>query len=171
MSAPPAPTPPQNATAGALMRWSVGVVNSHRSAPLRALLTADTLDRFPIGTYRGADEIAGFYDTLFAAFPDVTLTILSLLDDGDHAMLRWRMTATHTGADFQGLAATGARIDVDGTDDAVFSAGRMVSNFVVFDQTQLARQIGLMPPQGSRAEVGLKRAVNLRTRLRRRAGH
>ena len=44
----------------------------------------------------------------------------------------------------------------------------VVSNFVVTDQLAYARQIGMMPPDGSAADRGMKAAFNARTKLARR---
>jgi hypothetical protein len=43
--------------------------------------------------------------------------------------------------------------------------GKVVSNFVIVDQMQYARQIGLMPPDGAAADRALKAAFNARTKL------
>jgi hypothetical protein len=43
--------------------------------------------------------------------------------------------------------------------------GEVISNSVVFDQMQYARQIGLLPADGSAADKALKGAFNARTRL------
>jgi len=82
--------------------------------------------------------------------------------------LRWRLSGHHTGGEWEGIAPTGARVDLDGMDHFVVEDGRIVSNFVVFDQVQFARQIGLLPAAGSRVDVGLKQAFNLLTRRRNR---
>ena len=41
----------------------------------------------------------------------------------------------------------------------------LVSNFVVFDQMQFARQIGMLPPDGTAADRATKAAFNAKTRL------
>ena len=41
----------------------------------------------------------------------------------------------------------------------------MVTNFVVFDQMQFARQIGLLPPEGSPADKAVKVAFNAKTKI------
>jgi len=46
--------------------------------------------------------------------------------------------------------------------------GNVVSNFVVYDQMQFARQIGMLPPDRSLADRAMKAAFNARTRLLRR---
>ena len=46
--------------------------------------------------------------------------------------------------------------------------GRIVSNFVVFDQMQYSRQLGILPAQDSAADKAMKAAFNARTKLARR---
>jgi hypothetical protein len=43
----------------------------------------------------------------------------------------------------------------------------MVSNFIVVDQMEYARQLGMIPPDGSAADKVMKAAFNLRTKLAR----
>ena len=167
-SDPPAPTPPADRTPENVVRWTFDVLNSHQSAPLRAVWTDETLERFPTATYRGADEIAGYFDRLFVAVPDVALTMLALAADGENVFVRWRITGTHTGGELEGIVPTGARLDLDGVDHFVVRDGTIASNFVIFDQMQFARQLGLLPADGSRTDVGLKYAFNALTRWRGR---
>jgi hypothetical protein len=56
-------------------------------------------------------------------------------------------------------------VAIDGMDHFVFRDGVVISNFVVFDQMQYARQIGMMPADGSAADKSLKVAFNARTKL------
>jgi hypothetical protein len=79
--------------------------------------------------------------------------------------VHWHMTGTHTGGAFNGIEATGRAVALDGIDHFVMRDGKVVSNFVVFDQMQFARQIGLMPPDGTRADRAVKSAFNARSRL------
>ena len=43
--------------------------------------------------------------------------------------------------------------------------GRIVSNFVVFDQMQYSRQLGILPSQDSVGDKAMKAAFNLKTKL------
>lgn len=165
---PPAPTPPgADATPGEVVRWTFDVLNTHTAAPLHAVWTDETRERMPTATYRGAAEIAGYFERLFAAVPDVTLTMQAMVEEGEQVFVRWTLTGTHTGAALEGVEPTGARLDLDGVDHFTVRGGKIVSNFVVFDQMQLARQLGLLPADGSRLDVGLKYGFNLLNRLRR----
>ncbi len=50
-------------------------------------------------------------------------------------------------------------------DHFVVRDGTVASNFVVFDQMQFARQIGMLPADGSAADRAMKAAFNAKTRL------
>jgi hypothetical protein len=50
----------------------------------------------------------------------------------------------------------------------VVREGKVVSNFVVFDQMQYSRQLGILPAQDSVADKAMKAAFNVRTKLAQR---
>lgn len=60
---------------------------------------------------------------------------------------------------------TGRKIALDGIDHFVVRDGAVATNFVGFDQMQFARQTGMLPPDGSRADRAMKTAFNARSRL------
>jgi steroid delta-isomerase-like uncharacterized protein len=160
-----ASAPPAGASNAELVRWAFeDCLNRHDTAPLRAFWTDDTVERFPDRTCRGADEIAAYFDALFVALPDFHMEVLTLAGDGDHVFVRWRLTGTHRGA-FAGLEATGRRIALDGIDHFEFRDGHVLSNFVVFDQMEVARALGVLPAEGSPADRAMKSAFNVKTRL------
>lgn len=165
---PPAPTPPgTDASPTEVMRWVFDIVNTHRAAPLRDVLAPDARLRLPDATHRGVDAVLGFWDGLFAAVPDLTMTMQAAAEQGGTVFVRWTLTGTHSGAEWAGIAPTGAQLDLDGVDHATVSDGRIGSEFVVFDQLQLARQLGLAPTEGSRLDVALRRGRGILARLRR----
>ncbi|MGH2910222.1 MAG: ester cyclase, partial [Solirubrobacteraceae bacterium] len=118
---------------------------------MRELWTATTVERFPTETCVGTDDIAAYFEAAFAALPDFHIEIQAIAETGDDVMVRWRITGTHSGAAWQGVAPTGRAVALDGIDHFVIRDGAVVSNFVVFDQMQFARSVGLMPPDGSPA--------------------
>lgn len=166
---PPRPTPPGDRTPGSLVRWTFDMINAHDAEALREAWTPDGRERFPTRTVHGTDDIVAYFAGLFAAVPDLTMTMEAMAEnDEGQVFVRWRLAGHHTGADYEGLAATGAQVDLDGVDQFTVVDGRITSNFVIFDQMQFARQIGLLPADGSRLEVGLRYAFNA---LARRRGH
>ena len=161
-------TPPASATNAELVRWSFEVLNTRDIAPLREFWTQDTVNTFPDRPRRGADEIAAYFEVVFAALPDFRIELRALVEQGEHVFAQWHLTGTHTGADFQGIEATGRSLAIDGIDNFVIRDRKVVSNFIVYDQMQFARQIGLMPADGSGADRALKLAFNAKTTLEKR---
>jgi len=151
-----------------LIRWAFDVINTHDITPLRSFWTEATVERFPQGTYRGSDAIARYFEELFAAVPDLHMRIVGIAEQDDDVYVHWHLTGTHSGAPFAGIEATGRAVALDGIDHFVVRDGTVVSNFVVSDQMQFARQVGLLPPDGSLADRAVKAAFNARTRLLRR---
>ena len=169
-----ATAPPTQASNGELIRWAFDRINDHDIAPLRELWTPETVERFPDRTCRGAEQIAAYFEDLFAAVPDVRMEVLQVVEQGDDVFVRWHLTGTHTGTAWSGIEPTGRRIELDGIDHFVVRDGRVVSNFVVFDQMDVGRAMGLLPPDGSAGDKALKGAFNAKTKvaeaIRRRRG-
>ena len=161
-TAPPLPT---NASNAELVRWAFDVINSHDIEPLRAFWTAETVERFPDRTCTGSDELAAYFNGLFAALPDVHMEVVHVAAEGDAVFVRWHLTGTHTGAPWAGIDATGGRIELDGIDHFTIRDGKVASNFVVFDQMEVGRQMGLLPGDGSPADKALKAAFNAKTKI------
>ena len=160
-----ASSPPTDATNVELVRWSFEQINRHDVEPLKQFWTAQTAERFPDRTCHGADEIAAYFEDLFRAVPDVHMEIKAIAAEGNDVFVQWHLTGTHTGP-LLGIEATGKSLAIDGLDHFVLDDdGRVASNFVVFDQMQYARQIGMMPPDGSAADKALKSAFNVRTKV------
>ncbi len=83
--------------------------------------------------------------------------------------MRWRARATFAGpGSFQGFAPNGARIDIEGCDVVTVANDKIQHNDAYVDLQTFARQLGFLPPAGSRAEARLTKLANLRTRLRSR---
>lgn len=163
-----ATSPPTTASNGELVRWVFETLNTRDVTPLREFWTDDTVDHFPDRTCRGADEIAGYFDEVFGALPDFHMEVCEIAEQDEHVFARWRLTGTHTGGAFQGIEATGKPIALDGIDHVVVRDGKIVSNHIVFDQMSFARQIGLMPTDGSGADRALKAAFNAKTMLEKK---
>ncbi len=156
---------PTGVSNGELIRWAFERLNDRDVTELRQFWNAETVERFPDATCTGSEEIAAYFETVFAALPDFHMRVDSLVEQGDDVFVHWHLTGTHSGAQFQGLAPTGRPIALDGIDHFVLRDGAVISNFVVYDQMQFARQIGLLPSDGSTADRAMKTAFNGKTEL------
>jgi steroid delta-isomerase-like uncharacterized protein len=140
--------------------------NSHDADRIEPLVIRDVvwLDPALPEPARGVDEVKDLMRSAWVAFPDLRFTPGPLwLDPHEDSMCwAWRMEGTHDGPlDPPGFAPTGRRIDVDGIDVWDFEDGRIRRFRAYYDMADVARQLGVMPPPGSRGErvgVMLQRA-------------
>jgi steroid delta-isomerase-like uncharacterized protein len=117
-------------------------------------------DIITFGIFRGPDEIRGFFDELFAAIPDAQATVDRVVADDRHAVVQWRLRGTFSGGSFQGLDPVDKAVTMRGCDVLEVEGGRIVRNTAYSDGLDFARQIGMLPPQGSGVEKALYGAFN-----------
>ncbi|MGI8557319.1 MAG: ester cyclase [Solirubrobacteraceae bacterium] len=118
------------------------------------------------------DGVRAFLGGMFAAIPDLHFEIVQATTEGARCAVQWRLTGTFAGPEpFNGIAPTGARIELEGVDVVSVSSGRITENNAFTDSMSFARQVGMMPQQGSGAEQRLTGAFNAKTRLGRRLSH
>jgi hydroxyacylglutathione hydrolase len=111
--------------------------------------------------------VRAYFEALFAAFPDFQFEVLDVTTYRTRTAVRWRARATFAGpGSFQGFAATGARVDIEGCDVVTVEDELITQNEAYFDSGSMARQLGLLPPAGSAAEARIARLTNARTRVR-----
>ena len=91
-----------------------------------------------------------FLNGLIGPFPDLVFDVVEKTVQDDRAAYRWQATGTFTGTPFQGVEPTGARLDIEGIDVLIVRDGEIVENNAFADGMTVARQLGLMPPEGSR---------------------
>ena len=124
-------------------------------------------DIVALGIVSGPHEISALFRELFAALPDLETTVTRVVAGEREASVEWRMTGHFSGASFQGVEATGKRVELRGVDVLEIENGKNLTNTAYYDGMSFARQIGLMPPLDSGPERALKSAFNASTKLRR----
>jgi steroid delta-isomerase-like uncharacterized protein len=151
----------------------LGAWNSRDPAAVGECVTEDVFWEDPAlaEPARGRREVEAFVELTRTAFPDYEFSELGLptaSQDGVTAYAPWRMTGTNTGPiDPPGLAATGRRVDIEGIDRWRFRDGLISRYRAFYDFTEMARQLGLMPPRGGTLERLGTRAQRLAARVRR----
>lgn len=109
-------------------------------------------------------EFKQWFGSLFAAFPDFAFEVLTVAATKENVAVRWRATGTFNGTGrFEGMKPNGARIAIEGCDMLTVVDGEIVANHAYMNGTDLARQLGAMPPAGSPAERAMLGAFNART--------
>jgi steroid delta-isomerase-like uncharacterized protein len=124
-------------------------------------------DIVPVGVLRGRDELRGHFASMFAAMPDARTTVTRLIAGEQSCAVEWRLEGTLDGAPFMGIEPTGKHVELRGFDLFELEDGNLVSNTAYFDGMSFARQIGMLPPDGSGADRAMRSTFNTVTKLRR----
>jgi steroid delta-isomerase-like uncharacterized protein len=124
-------------------------------------------DIVPVGVLRGRDELRDYFASVFAAMPDARTTITRLIAGEQSCAVEWRLEGTLDGAPFMGIEPTGKHVEIRGFDLFELEDGDLVSNTASFDGMSFARQIGMLPPDGSGTDRAMRSAFNAVTKLRR----
>jgi steroid delta-isomerase-like uncharacterized protein len=152
-----------------VVRQTFAALDSRDIERFRALVHPEAEDRFlAVGTFTGREAIVAFFREMFAAVPDARLEVRRVVASGDVAAVEWTMRGTFSGGAFQGIQPTGKSVEIDGVDVIEVRDGLQYRNSIYYDGASFARQIGMLPPLGSRGDRTLLALFNARTRLRRR---
>jgi steroid delta-isomerase-like uncharacterized protein len=143
--------------------------NAHDLDAMAAFWDDETIeDLVPVGILRGPGELREYFGSMFAALPDVQMTIERVVADASVATVQWRMAGTFTGGPFMGLEANGKYVDMRGCDLIEFEERTLRRNTVFFDSFEFARAVGMLPPRDSGAERAMFSAFNAVTKVRSR---
>lgn len=95
-------------------RFNKEFIEQGKVAVFHELVSPACINRTaPEGQPNGADGMFYFLNEMLRkGFPDITVTILDQIAEGDKVTTRKQFTATHT-ADFMGMAPTGKKVAID----------------------------------------------------------
>ena len=102
------------------------------------------MHRAPLRIHSGRDEILAHYDAWRRVLPDAQISIDHVCsqpfgEDGRHIAVRWGIAGTQQDA-FSGCAASGQRLFILGVTHWRVLAGRIISEWTVFDELALMAQ-------------------------------
>ena len=121
---------------------------------------------------RGVASVQEFMRASALAFPDLRFgepNPPALAVSGEVALWGWYMEGTNAGAlEPPGFAPTGRKMRVEGVDRWTMRDGRIARYRAFYDMNDLARQLGIVPPRGSRSERGMVALQRLQARFARR---
>jgi steroid delta-isomerase-like uncharacterized protein len=134
---------------------------------MAALQHEDVVDDFvAVGVYRGKPAVRAFFEELFTAFPDFTMTVDRITGDEEYATVQWRATGSFTGGPFQGVRPTGRSVDLHGVDVMHIVDGRLLDTTTYYDGLGFARQIGMLPAKDSRGDRAITAGFNAATGIK-----
>lgn len=80
------------------------------------------------------------------AFPDLKMTILDIVEQGDMAMVHWHWKGTNSGDMGPGMPATNKPVDCNGVDIMKYKDGKCTEHWGYFEESKMMTQLGMMPP-------------------------
>jgi steroid delta-isomerase-like uncharacterized protein len=136
------------ATAKELLQRMHDVWNSHDLGAWRELANDDAQITMPGVALSGPNGMEEMHRTWHDAFPDNSVSITTIIGEGEAAAAEATFTGTHTG-DLRGpsgdVPATGKRVSLAYTNVIRAANGRIATQHVLFDQVALMTQLGLTP--------------------------
>lgn len=153
----------------ALAREYLGAVAAKDLDAMRALQGDDVVDDFvALGEVEGKQALRAFFSELFAALPDMHFTVNRVVGADDRvAVGEWSLSGTFDGGPFQGVEPTGRRIELRGVDVMEFEDGLLRHNTIYYDGLTFARQVGMLPTEGSGADRAMTVGFNALTKAKR----
>ncbi len=126
-----------------------------------------SIDRFVGGEELVAPGgVREYFSMVFAAFPDFKFEIRDLTTARNRCAVRWKVKATFAGPGmFQGFLPNGAKIAIEGCDVLTVADDLITGNEAFIDTADIARQLGFLPPVGSKAETQMAKLANVRTKI------
>jgi predicted ester cyclase len=141
------------------------LLNRRDAGLLTPYWAEDVVEEFPTGKVVGREALKQYFADLFAAIPDFHIEAKTIVGEGERVFVRWHVTGTFSGRRWLGIEPTGSAIRLDGVDCFTIRNNVIVHNFVAYDQLSFARQIGLLPEQGSVLDRAMLGTFNMKTKL------
>jgi steroid delta-isomerase-like uncharacterized protein len=82
-----------------------------------------------------------------SVFPDITVTIIHLLADGDKVIAHGQYRGTHKG-ELMGIPATGKKVEWSGISIIRIANGKIAERWNIADRYVLLQQLGVIPAPG-----------------------
>jgi steroid delta-isomerase-like uncharacterized protein len=110
-------------------RWFEEVWNQRRAEVIHELVTPQSVCHSDSGELLGPETFRErVYQPFVAALPDLRVNVEATVAEGDHVVVRWTATGTHTGHGF-GFPASGRPISIRGITWIRFAGGKMMEGW------------------------------------------
>lgn len=100
----------------------------------------------PGARMRGGEQVAAWCSALWSAFPDIQVTVTTVIEEGSVAAVRGRATGTHLGTlrtPSGDISPTGRHAELAVSEVAQVEEGVMVTAHLYFDRLELLEQLGV----------------------------
>lgn len=93
-----------------------------------------------LGDFYGPEKMKDVVEAWIVAFPDLSVTNTSVINENDLVVIQWQAKGTHLG-DFKGISPTGKSVSYVGVTIYRVNQGSIVEYFAYLDMQHLLKQI------------------------------
>ncbi|WP_026101265.1 ester cyclase [Synechococcus sp. PCC 7336] len=125
-------------------RYINEVWNAGNLSAAGEFIAPTVLRHTPSQDFSGLDGEKQFFNIYYTAFPVQEYTIEDLFTDGNKAVARWTLKATH-GGNLMGIPATGKKVTVSAVTIARFANEKIEEIWSFWDTLSMLQQLGISP--------------------------
>ena len=126
-------------------------VNTGKFDLFQEAVSAENVDHDPApGQVQGPEGYRTFFSGLRTAFPDLSVTLDTMVADDDSIAFAYTLTGTQDGP-LDGLAPTGRKVKIRGLQISKFKDGKMVERWGSSDELGMLQQLGAAPTGKARS--------------------
>jgi steroid delta-isomerase-like uncharacterized protein len=126
-------------------------VNTGNFELFKDAVSAENVDHDPApGQVQGPEGYRTFFSGLRTAFPDLSVTLDTMVADDDSIAFAYTLTGTQDGP-LDGLAPTGRKVKIRGLQISKFKDGKMVERWGSSDELGMLQQLGAAPTGKARS--------------------
>jgi steroid delta-isomerase-like uncharacterized protein len=126
-----------------LSKFAVAV-NTCKYDLFKEAVSDENVDHDPaLGQVQGPEGYRMLFTGLRNAFPDLSVTVETLVADEESIAIAYTLTGTQSGP-LMGFAATGKKVKVRGMQISKFKDGKMVERWGSSDELGMLQQLGLI---------------------------
>ena len=131
----------------AIVRKMIQAINEQNLASLDELMAPDLVLHMHDQRMQGWKVNRQVIEGETKAFPDLHVTIEDIIAEADKVCVRLQETATHAG-EYRGLAPTGNKLSYTVVTIWRLVEGKIVEGWIVYDQLDFLKQLGVIEYKG-----------------------
>ena len=121
------------------------VMNGHNVSKISTFCSPEFKDHNPSPGHsgKGMDDLISMFNDMFAAFPDLHVTVDLMIAEDDKVVAYLTVTGTNTGP-FANMPATNKSVKVNGVDIVRIKDSKAIERWGAFDNMSMMTQLGIM---------------------------
>ena len=131
-----------------MKRFNDEIMSQGKLEVIDELVSEDLVEHAaPPGVPANREGVRMFVQMFRDAFPDMKVTTIAVVVDGDEAWMHSSFTGTHKG-ELMGIPPTNKKVEVTQFDRVKFKDGKAIEHWGLSDDMGMMTQLGVAPEMG-----------------------